>query len=182
MQDKDKAAAAARRTARIGILSGVLIFGYGLWVSRSHITHIGHWLDLSRFEAETLFILVDFLALYGKVLTSPRLSAKTRRYGFRVMMLGLALSTVCNVGSGLIAGKIGGAIYGVFLVAIIVVVEYGVSITKAKTKSPTVRATGQSPTPRQLAARKAAATRARKATAPVSPGVGPVGDYAGRKA
>lgn len=132
MEDKLQAARAARRTARIGIASGVLMFAYGLWVSRTHITEIGHWLELSRFEAETLFVLVDFLALYGKLLTSGRLSAKTRRYGFKVMMIGLALSTACNIGSGVIANRVGAAAYGLFLVVIIVLVEYGVSITKAK--------------------------------------------------
>jgi len=183
MHDKAKAAAAAKRTAVVGILSGVAMFAYGLWISRGHITHIGHWLELSRFEAETLFLLVDFLALYGKVLTSKRLSAKTRRYGFKVMMFGLGLSTICNVGSGLLVERIGAAFYGVFVVMIIVIVEYGVSITKAKTTSTTPRAPKTEVlTARQIAARKGAETRARKATAPVSPGVGPVGDYAGRKA
>lgn len=131
--DKVKAAKAARRTAVLGILSGVAMFAYGLWVSRTHITHIGHALRLSEFEAETLFVLVDFLALYGKVMTSKHLQAKTRRYGFKVMMFGLALSVACNVTSGILAGSLGAAVYGLFVVVIIVIVEYGVSITRAKT-------------------------------------------------
>jgi len=185
--DKVKAAAAAKRTAAIGILSGVAIFAYGLWISRSHITHIGYALELSRFEAETLFVLVDFLALYGKVLMSRRLSAKTRRYGFKVMLAGLAMSTGCNVASGLLDGRFGAAFYGLFVVVIIVIVEIGVSITKAKTVSTEIRvrapkAPAEALTPRQLAARKGAETKRRNAAMPVSPGMGPVGEYAGRTA
>lgn len=172
--DKLKAAKAAKRTAVLGILSGVAMFAYGLWISRGHITHVGHALHLSDFEAGTLFVLVDFLALYGKLLTSKRLSAKTRRYGFRVMLGGLVLSTGCNIASGLLAGNLGAAVYGVFVVVIIIAVEYGVSITKAKTVNTATRGPKPAPvlTTRQIAARKGAATRARNATAPVSPAVG----------
>lgn len=185
--DKLKAAKAAKRSAVIGVLSGVAMFAYGLWVSRGHITHIGYWLQLSRFEAETLFVLVDFLALYGKVLTSKRLSAKTRRYGFKVMLTGLALSTLCNVGSGLLAGALGAAFYGVFLVAIIVIVEYGVSITRAKTVStePRQRTPKAPEVVRPAGSRKCepgCTCKRHKAAYPVSPGVGPVSEYAGRKA
>lgn len=141
MNDKLKAARAAKRTAVIGILSGVAIFAYGLWISRSHITHIGYALKLSAFEAETLFVLVDFLALYGKLMTSKRLTAKARRFGFRVMLTGLAMSTACNVASGILHGSAGGAIYGLVVVVIIVIVEYGVSITKAKTVNTESRPT-----------------------------------------
>ena len=141
-EDKVKAVKAARRTAVIGILSGLAMFAYGLWVSRTHITHIGHALRLTGFEAETLFVLVDFLALYGKVMTSRRLTAKARRYGFKVMLFGLSLSVGCNVASGILAGSLGAAIYGLFVVVIIVIVEYGVSITKAKTTNTASRSTG----------------------------------------
>lgn len=138
--EEQKAASAAKRTVFVGILSGVAIFAYGLWISRSHITHIGYWLGLSPLEAETLFVFIDFLALYGKLLTSRRLKAKTRRYGFRVMLAGFVLSTACNIGSGLLLGSLGVAGYGVLIVAIIIAVEYGVSITEAakseSTESP----------------------------------------------
>lgn len=187
MNDKLKAAAAAKRTAIYGILSGVAIFAYGLWISREHITHIGHWLGLSAFEAATLFILVDFLALYGKLLTSKRLAAKTRRYGFRVMLTGLALSTACNVTSGILRGKPGAAVYGLFVVVIIVIVEYGVSITKAKTvntegRTRTPKAPEPVLTPRGRKCEPGCTCKRHVSRYPVSPGVGPVGEYAGRKA
>lgn len=165
MNDKAKAVKAARRTAVIGILSGLAMFAYGLWVSRTHITHIGHALKLSGFEAETLFVLIDLIALYGKLLTSKRLSARTRRYGFKVMMFGLALSVICNVASGVLAGSLGAAIYGLFVVVIIVIVEYGVGITKAKTVNAErrPRTNAVELTARQRGARKAAETRRRNA-------------------
>lgn len=169
MNDKIKAAKAAKRTAIAGILSGVAMFAYGLWISRSHITHIGHALELTQFEAETLFVLVDFLALYGKLLTNHRLTAKTRRYGFKLMLAGLAMSTVCNVASGLLTGRVGAAGYGAFVVVIIVAIEYGVSITKAKTVNTEPRSRKVEPepvlTPRQVSARKGAETRRANAKA-----------------
>lgn len=184
MNDKLKAAAAAKRTMAAGIISGALIALYGLWISRSHITHIGYALGLGKLEAETLFVFIDFIAIYGKFLTSKRLAAKTRRIGYRFLMFGGAASLVCNVASGILDGSFGAAIYGAFIVGIVAALEYAIANTKAKaTAKATTGAPRQpKPTARQLAARKAAATRARNAAMPVSPGVGPVGAYAGPKA
>jgi len=183
MQDKLKAAAAAKRTMVAGIISGALIALYGLWISRSHITHIGYALGLGKLEAETLFVFIDFIAIYGKVLTSKRLAAKTRRIGYRFLMFGGAASLVCNVASGVLSGSFGAAIYGAFIVGIVAALEYAIANTKAKATATATRAPREpEPTARQLAARKGAATRARNAAMPVSPGVGPVGAYAGPKA
>lgn len=184
MNDKVKAAVAAKRTMVTGVLCGVALVTYGLWISRGHITHIGYAIGLDAFEAETLFLLVDFLYLYGKMLASKRLSAKTRRIGGKFMIAGGAASLACNVASGVLSGSIGKSAYGAVLVGIIAALEYAIANTKAKTvvKQQARAATAAPLTPRQLAARKGAETRRRNALAPVSPGVGPVGTYAGRKA
>lgn len=142
MNDKARAAETARKIARSGITFGVALGIYTLAVSRGHITHIGYAIGLSKFEAETLFLLVDFIAVFGKVMTHPRLSARTRRIGREGLLAGLGLSLACNVVSGLIAGGIipedlsGGGIgpagYGAFIVTILVWIERAVSSCKPK--------------------------------------------------
>lgn len=177
MNDKLKAAAAAKRTVAMGIVSGLLIALYGLWISRGHITHIGYALKLTPFEAETLFVLVDFLAIYGKVLTHKRLQAKTRRIGYRMMLAGGTLSLTCNVASGVMSGGIGAALYGAFVVGIVAWLEYAIANTKAKATQTAARApraakatTQPELTARQVSARKGAETRKRNAAAQISPG------------
>lgn len=132
MNDKIKAAAAAKRTVITGLVSGALIALYGLWISRDHITHIGYALGLTPLEAETLFIFIDFVAIYGKMLTSKRLSAKTRRIGYKFLAFGGAASLACNVASGILRGSVGGAVYGAFIVGIVAALEYAIANTKAK--------------------------------------------------
>ncbi len=167
MLDFERLAAvkAARRTVILGITSGALIALYGLYISREHITHIGYVMGLDMLEAETLFVFIDFVAIYGKILTSKRLAAKTRRIGYRLLALGGLLSLACNVSSGLLHGAIGKAIYGAGIVAIVAVIEYAIANTKPKTTAKSSnRARKSEPelTPRQIAARKAWQKRRQK--------------------
>ncbi len=168
--------------------SGILLFV--LYVSRDHITEIGHWLHLPNYQAQTLFILVDLPALVGRLLMLPCFASGTRAWGKKLSYISGGLSLGCNVGAGIIIGEMGVAGYGAFVVAIFLLMEHTVSkikpaasVTKAKRAAKGIAAPAKPVlTPRQVAARKGAATRARNAAAPVSPGVGPVGEYAGRKA
>lgn len=132
MNDKELAAAAAKRTARWGVISGLLIALYALFISREHITDIGTWARLTSLEAGTLFIFVDFVAIYGKLLTSKRLAAKTRRIGYKFMMAGGGVSLLCNIGAGIITRNIGESVYGAFIVGIVGALEYAIANTKAK--------------------------------------------------
>lgn len=132
MNDKELAAAAAKRVARLGVISGLAIAVYALFISRNHITEIGDWLRLTSLEAGTLFVFVDFIAIYGKILTHHRLQAKTRRIGYRFMMFGGGLSLICNIGSGVITRNYGESVYGAFIVGIVAALEYAIANTKAK--------------------------------------------------
>lgn len=161
-----------------------LIMVYALFVSADHIGHVATLIGLDGYQASTLFVLIDIPALVGKALRLRYFAASTRRTGLRLMIASGVLSLTCNVASGWFGGGVGPAGYGVFIVVMFLVMENVVTkikpaaaVTKAKNA-----ANETAPTTRQIAARKAAATRARKAAAPVSPGVGPVGTYAGRKA
>jgi hypothetical protein len=96
------------------------------------------------------------------------------------MVLSGSLSVVCNVTSGWFGGGIGPAGYGAFVVFMFLLLEWAVvrikpaaAVTRARNAGG-VETQAPSLTPRQVAARKGAATRARKAAAPVSPGMAPV--------
>lgn len=157
-----------------------LILLYVAYVSRDHITLIGHWLRIENYQAQTLFVLVDLPALVGKAMQLKYFSASTRKFGRKLTYFSGSLSLACNVVAGYLTGGIGAAGYGVFIVMMFVIMETAVmkikpaaAVTKAK-NAASGKTSAPRPTPRQLAARKAAATRARKAAAPVSPGMAPL--------
>jgi hypothetical protein len=149
---------------------------------RAYAAHIG-----GRFECETLFVIVDFVALYGKLLMSKRLTAKTRRIGKWSLVVAGSASLACNVAAGILRGSLGAAFYGtIIIVGVVGRLEYVVANTKAKATYNTN--TPRTPKAPALAKRSTRACAPGcgcgkyKARYPVSPGVGPVGDYAGRVA
>src|SRR5258708_4158435 len=119
-----------RRTVAMGILSGALIAVYGLFLSREHITFIGHAMRLTDMEAETLFIFLDVVAIFGKMLMSTRLVAKTRRIGRSLLIAGGSVSLICNVASGIMHDSIGAAVYGAGIVGLVAWLEYAVANIK----------------------------------------------------
>lgn len=175
---------ADRIKVAVTVVTGLIML-YALFVSRDHITHVAHLIKLGGYQAETLFVLIDLPALVGKVLQLPYFSASTRRMGRKLMIASGALSLVCNVVSGWFGGGVGPAGYGAFVVVMFVAMESVVmrikpaaAVTRAKSAAPVKTA-------RKSTARKCApgcACGKHRAVQPVSPGVGPVGQYAGRKA
>jgi hypothetical protein len=173
-------------------LAVVLLVGavmvYALFVSRDHITEVALFIGVAGWQAQTAFVLVDLPALIGKVMQIKAIfSGNTGKHGREMTYVSGSVSLVCNAAAGLIHHSWGAAGWGIFVVMMFLYLESkmtkikpAASVTRKKNADTTTTVTA--PTPRQLAARKAAATRARNAAAPVSPGVGPVGTYAGRKA
>jgi hypothetical protein len=179
--------AIANRVRTAVTVIATLIMVYALYVSRDHITHVALLIGLGGYQASTLFVLIDLPALVGKAMQLRYFAAATRRSGKRLMWMSGSLSFAFNVTSGWFGGGVGPAAYGAFVVVMFLVMEN--AITKIKPAAAVTKArnaandeTPAQPTKRQVAARKAAATRARNAAIPVSPGVGPVGEYTGRKA
>lgn len=127
-----KDAQAARKIAMFGIVSAIAFACYALFISREHITFCGYAIHLKPMEAETLFIFVDFLAMFGKMLQSKRLSAKTNRIGTKWMIGAGSISLVCNIMAGILQGNYGEAIYGAAIVGLIVALEYTIMNIKAK--------------------------------------------------
>ena len=159
-------------------LVATLIMMYALFVSRDHITHVAHLIGLGGYQAETLFVLIDLPALVGKAMMLPYFAKRpTRNTGRILMTLSGSLSVVCNVTSGWFGGGIGPAGYGAFVVFMFLLLEWAVVRIKPAAAVTRARNAGSAPTQapaltnRQLGARKAAETRARKAAAPVSPGM-----------
>jgi len=68
-------------------------------ISFTHIVETGHMLGLG-WEAIAAPFLIDGIALVGKVSMLPRFSAKFRKSGRTLLMLGGTLSLACNIAAG----------------------------------------------------------------------------------
>jgi hypothetical protein len=143
-----------------------LIMVYALFVSRDHITDVGYRIGLHGYQAETLFVLVDIVALIGKVLTLKYFAASTRKMGRNLMVVSGLLSLACNVASGWLSGGYGAAGYGVFIVVMFLVLEN--VVTRIKPAAAVTRAKNAAAgkvAPRKRAPRKAYAKRTTSKTA-----------------
>lgn len=156
------------------IVVTALIMGYALFVSRDHITYVAHLIHLTGYQAATLFVFIDLPAMIGKVLQLKYFAVSTHKIGRKLMIATGTLSLVCNIVAGFFGGGYGPAGYGAFIVVMFVVLESvivkikpAIAVTRKKNAEA---AKTPKPTARQIAARKAAATRKRNAAAPVSPG------------
>lgn len=140
-----------------------LIMAYALFVSRDHITHVAHLIGLTGYQAETLFILVDIPAIVGKVLQTKYFAASTRKVGKRLMIASGIVSLGCNVASGWFSGGYGPAGYGVFVVAMFLIMENVVTkIKPAAAVTARKNAAAGKAAPRKRTARKAYTKRAPK--------------------
>jgi len=125
------------RGAVIAVVSMIMVLA--LYVSKDHITDVAHRIGLVGYQAETLFVLIDVVALIGKVLQLKYFAASTRKVGKRLMIAAGVISLTCNVASGWLSGGYGPAGYGVFVVVLFLVLESVVlkikpaaSVTRAK--------------------------------------------------
>lgn len=147
-----------------------LIMLLALYVSRDHITDVAYRIGLTGYQAETLFALVDIVALIGKVLQLRYFAASTRKVGRRLMIGAGIVSLTCNVASGWLSGGYGPAGYGVFVVVLFLVLEN--VLTKIKPAASVTRAKNAATTkttPRKRAPRKAYAKRSTSTTAKAAP-------------
>lgn len=163
------------RSAVIAVVSSIMVLA--LYVSKDHITDVAHRIGLVGYQAETLFVLIDVVALIGKVLQLKYFAASTRKVGKRLMIAAGVVSLACNVASGWLSGGYGPAGYGVFVVVLFLVLENVVlkikpaaAVTRAKnvangTTAPRKRA------PRKAVAKRAPKTSTTTAATPVSSNV-----------
>lgn len=140
------------------IAATVIVYGYllsTLALSVSNIVGFAGQLGASDLLSYAAPMFVDGLFLMGKLLSNPRLGAECNRYGFKLMLVGGALSLTANVAHGHTAGD---RIIGALLVLGFVLVEHGATLLGRV--SAARREARNAPDPaRAEAARKAAATR-----------------------
>jgi hypothetical protein len=167
-------------------LAVVLVVGaimvYALYVSKEHITEVALFIGVTGWQAKTAFVLVDLPALIGKVLQIRSIfSGYTGKHGREMTYLSGSISLICNGAAGLIHGSWGAAGWGIFVVVMFLYLESkltkirpAASVTRKRNASTETAIAATPLTPRQIAARKGAATRKRNATSPVSPGTVPL--------
>lgn len=113
------------KTAVTVILTAILVFV--LFVSRDHITQTAYTIGLRGYQANTLFVLIDIVALIGKVLMLKYFARSTRKLGMWMLCVSGSLSLACNVFAG---HNLGERIYGAFIVILFVALEQ--VVTKIK--------------------------------------------------
>ena len=168
------------------VVWGLLLLAAG--VSATHIVETAHKLGLHDWQAFTAPALIDLVAIVGKLSMHESFSDRFRKSGFRLLMAGGALSLACNVYAG---GNLGERAFGVLVVGAFMMLEHhatkggraAVTDKPARKLDPQVaasraakaRATREANRLANLTpAQRAAETRQRRSTAPVSPGHGPV--------
>lgn len=178
-----------RNTALTVIRVVVWIFMIGAaTISTRHIVNVSQMLGLG-WESYTVPAFVDGIAIVGKVSMLPRFSQIFRRSGFRLLMFGGVLSLAANVTAGHNWGE---RAFGVLVVAGFMLLEshatkadrtIAVAEQAPRKLDPQVaaerarkaRATREANRLAKLTpAQRAAVTRTKRATAPVSPGMAPV--------
>lgn len=89
--------------------------------SFAHLIHAAQKGGLTGAEAYSVPFMIDGLALTALVMRGEEFSTRTRRIGFRVFLLTGSMSLAGNVFA---ASNLGGAIYGVAIVALFIGMEW----------------------------------------------------------
>jgi len=159
-------------------------------VSFTHIVDVSERLGVHDWQAFTVPFLIDGIAILGKIGRSRKFAEKTRRAGLVLMGLGGIVSLAANIEAG---ANIGQKAYGALLVGGFVLAEWYAGKLEAA-PVPVAPATEAKPVTKVTEAEKAARKRVRYAdmdkaakaewtrkyrartgaTAPTSPGYGPV--------
>ena len=157
-------------------------------VSFTHIVDVSERLGVHDWQAYTVPFLIDGIAILGKIGRSRKFAEKTRRAGLVLMGLGGLVSLAANIEAG---ENVGQKAYGALLVGGFVLAEwYAGKLEAAPPAAPVAVVKVMQVTAAEMAARKRAGYakldkaakaewtrryRSRKsATAPTSPGYGPV--------
>lgn len=182
-----------KRLTVIGfVVWALLVLAAG--ISASHIVESAHKLGLRDWQAFTAPALIDLVAIMGKISMAACFTPEFRRSGFRLLMTGGTLSLACNVYAG---DNLGERAFGVLVVGAFMLLEHHAAkagrtamaerptrkldpatAAERAAKAATTKATRKAE--REAAAeairwasltpaQRSAETRARKATAPVSP-------------
>lgn len=136
-------------------IAKIYFFG-AIAISFVHLVTAAHKGGLTGYEAYTVPVMIDGIAIIGLVMRGTEFSIATRKIGFRVQIGAGMLSLLGNVFA---AENFGGAVYGVAIVAMFILAEW----LSDKIESAEVDTAAEQASKRQAAAQKAAATRRRNA-------------------
>lgn len=136
-------------------IAKIYFFG-AIAISFVHLVTAAHKGGLTGYEAYTVPVMLDGIAIIGLVMRGTEFSIATRKIGFRVQIGAGILSLLGNVFA---AENLGGAVYGVAIVSLFLLAEW----LSDKIESIEVDKAAEVLNKRQVAAQKAAATRKRNA-------------------
>lgn len=127
-----------------------------------HLITAAEKAGLHGWEMWSVPFMIDGIAIIGLIMRGTEFSIATRKIGFRVQIGAGMLSLLGNVYA---ATNLGGAVYGVAVVALFILAEW----LSDRIESADVDKAVATQTKRQEAAAKAAATRKRNAAAKAKP-------------
>jgi len=139
----------------VKVIAKVYFFG-AIAISFLHLVTAARKGGLTGYEAYTVPLMIDGIAIIGLVMRGTEFSQATRKIGFKVQIAAGMLSLMGNVFA---ASNLGGAVYGVGIVILFLVAEW----LSDNIKSADMDVKAEQATKRQSAAQKAAATRKRNA-------------------
>jgi hypothetical protein len=136
-------------------IAKVYFFG-AIAISFIHLVAAARKGGLTGYEAYSVPFMIDGIAIVGLIMRGTEFSKSTREIGYRVQLGAGVLSLAGNVFA---AENVGGAVYGVAIVALFLLAEW----LSDRIESVQVDTKADATTKRQAAAQKAAATRKRNA-------------------
>jgi len=144
-----------RKVTAVKVIAKAYFFG-AILISFLHLVTAARKGGLSGYEAYTVPVMIDGIAIVGLIMRGTEFSVATRKIGFRVQIGAGAFSLMGNVFA---AENMGGAVYGVAIVALFLLTEW----LSDNIKSAQVDVDAAKAEARKATAAKAAATRKRNA-------------------
>jgi hypothetical protein len=169
--------AEARNTTTYRITQTITA-GYMLTALAMSFTHIADLFGLmgSDWQRWIAPLMIDTVAVIGKLSTGTAFTARTRKIGYRVLWIAGSVSFVANVTVGYVEHRYGNALLGAIVVIGALWAESHLHNLRPVTRKVTTPATVVTPAPvkgkdpkRVEAARKAAVTRAARKATPAQP-------------
>lgn len=110
-----------------------IVLVYAMVMSSSHIIETSFKIGLDGWAAYTSPILIDAVAVVGKLGRLERFTDATRRSSLRLLLFGGAMSLTANVYAG---ENLGQRIHGVLVVVVMIWIESHITKLKLKADEP----------------------------------------------
>lgn len=117
----------------VASIVGWIVLVYTMVMSSSHIIETSFKIGLTGWAAYTSPILIDAVAVVGKLGRLERFTDATRRSSLRLLLFGGAMSLTANVYAG---ENLGQRIHGVLVVVVMLWIESHITKLKLKAAEP----------------------------------------------